>query len=109
MIRHAMLIRPTVVRTLGSRSMLFRMGQIPNTTLLQSGTNTVPAVYRPSTLRCFSSNTKKEAKEDDAEAKELVLTPGEKVVVAGRLGLWLGVGAFAAVCAYYIGKELIPT
>lgn len=46
---------------------------------------------------------------DDDETKEIVLTPGEKVVVASRLGMWAGIAAFAAVCAYYIGKELIPT
>jgi len=45
----------------------------------------------------------------DDDTKEIVLTPGEKVVVASRLGMWAGIFAFASVCAYYIGKELIPT
>lgn len=66
------------------------------------------------TLRALSSDTQKPQNdksqtEDGESTKDIVLTPGEKVVVAGRLSLWLGVGAFAAVCAYYIGKELIPT
>ena len=47
--------------------------------------------------------------DDDETTKEIVLTPGEKVVAATRLGMWLGIGAFASVCAYYIGKELFPT
>ena len=41
--------------------------------------------------------------------KEIVLTPGEQVVVASRLVMWTGIAAFGAVCASYIGKELIPT
>jgi len=46
---------------------------------------------------------------DDTNNKEIVLTPGEKVVAASRLTLWAGIAAFASVCAYYIGSELIPT
>lgn len=47
--------------------------------------------------------------EDDDMSKELVLTPGEKVVAATRLTMWAGIAVFASVCAYYIAKELIPT
>ncbi|KAL9188092.1 hypothetical protein ACHAXT_006470 [Thalassiosira profunda] len=42
-------------------------------------------------------------------SQEIVLTPGEKVVAGTRLTLWAGALAFASVCAYYIGKELLPT
>ena len=56
-----------------------------------------------------AGDPKKENAAGDDETKEIVLTPGEKVVVASRLGMWAGIAAFAAVCAYYIGKELIPT
>ena len=59
-----------------------------------------------------SAGSKKEAGAadgDDADTKEIVLTPGEKVVAASRLGMWAGIFAFASVCAYYIAKELIPT
>ena len=74
-------------------------------------------VVQPSQqLRALSTNAKdpKKAPEnagdnDDDATKEIVLTPGEKVVVASRLGMWAGIAAFAAVCAYYIVKELIPT
>ena len=52
---------------------------------------------------------KKEDGNDSEDTKEIVLTPGEKVVAATRLSMWAGIFAFAAVCAYYIGKELIPT
>jgi hypothetical protein len=47
--------------------------------------------------------------DDDDMTKELVLTPGEKVVAATRLTMWAGIAALAAVCAYYIGSELFPT
>lgn len=47
--------------------------------------------------------------EDAADTKEIVLTPGEKVAAAGRLTFWVGVGVFASACAYFIGKELLPT
>ena len=63
-------------------------------------------------LRAFSSDAgdkKGKKSEDDDDTKEIVLSPGEKVVAAGRLGMWLSIAAFASVCAYYIAKELIPT
>jgi mitochondrial import inner membrane translocase subunit TIM21 len=41
--------------------------------------------------------------------KEIVLTPGEQVVAVTRLSMWVGILGFACACAYYIGKELIPT
>ena len=37
------------------------------------------------------------------------LTPGQKFQVGTRLTLWVGIGAFAAACAYWIIKELVPT
>eukprot|EP00591_Stephanopyxis_turris_P004131 CAMPEP_0195514474 /NCGR_PEP_ID=MMETSP0794_2-20130614/5847_1 /TAXON_ID=515487 /ORGANISM="Stephanopyxis turris, Strain CCMP 815" /LENGTH=253 /DNA_ID=CAMNT_0040642727 /DNA_START=212 /DNA_END=974 /DNA_ORIENTATION=- len=46
---------------------------------------------------------------EDPTSQELVLTPGQKVVAGTRLTMWLGVGAFALACAYYIGKELLPS
>lgn len=56
-----------------------------------------------------SSSSSNKAPPDDDTSNELVLTPGEKVVAATRLTMWVGIAAFAAVCAYYIGKELLPT
>ena len=38
-----------------------------------------------------------------------VLTPGEKVKAASRLGMWTGAAVLASFCAYYIGRELFPT
>jgi hypothetical protein len=52
---------------------------------------------------------KKSKEGDDDTTSEIVLTPGEKVVAASRLTMWAGIAVFAAACAYYIGKELIPT
>mmetsp|Transcript_35162 Transcript_35162/g.75017 ORF Transcript_35162/g.75017 Transcript_35162/m.75017 type:complete len:290 (+) Transcript_35162:143-1012(+) len=46
---------------------------------------------------------------DPASSQELALTPGEKVVAGTRLLFWAGALSFASVCAYYIGKELLPT
>lgn len=46
---------------------------------------------------------------DDVDGKEIVLTPGQKVVAATQISMWAGVLVFACACAYYIGKELIPT
>lgn len=77
-------------------------------------------------LRAFSSSSKEDGGSDKKQpssgdgdgdksgsegegTKEIVLTPGEKVVVASRLTMWAGIFAFAAACAYYILKELIPT
>lgn len=51
---------------------------------------------------------KKEGDGDD-DTKEIVLTPGEQVVAASRLTMWAGIFGFAVACAYFIGKELIPT
>jgi import inner membrane translocase subunit TIM21 len=45
----------------------------------------------------------------DEETNAIVLTPGQKVVAASRLGMWAGILGFASICAYYIAKELIPT
>ena len=61
--------------------------------------------------RCLSEESKtKQKKEDEtSDSKEIVLTPGEQVVAATRLGMWGGIFAFACVCGYYIVKELLPT
>ena len=65
-------------------------------------------------LRTLSSKAKEEppkkkSGEEDDETKEIVLTPGETVVAVSRLGLWAGIFAYACACAFYIGRELIPT
>jgi import inner membrane translocase subunit TIM21 len=64
-----------------------------------------------SSSRAFSTQAKEEPpkKEGGDKTKEIVLTPGQKVVAASRLGMWAGVLGFACACAYFIGKELIPT
>ena len=71
---------------------------------------------RPSNfLRTLSSQTKeeppkkKDGKEEDGDTSEIVLTPGETVVAVSRLGMFAGMAAFALACAYFIGRELIPT
>eukprot|EP00586_Coscinodiscus_wailesii_P004695 CAMPEP_0172478520 /NCGR_PEP_ID=MMETSP1066-20121228/2544_1 /TAXON_ID=671091 /ORGANISM="Coscinodiscus wailesii, Strain CCMP2513" /LENGTH=291 /DNA_ID=CAMNT_0013238171 /DNA_START=163 /DNA_END=1038 /DNA_ORIENTATION=+ len=77
-----------------------------------NNTPTTTAVIPLLHARCFSSNTsndKRNGDKDDDDAKELVLTPGQKVVAASRLSLWLGIGVLASFCAYYIIKELLPS
>jgi import inner membrane translocase subunit TIM21 len=78
----------------------------PKTLLLRQ-----EALSKKSQLRALSSQAPKQEKggDDEADTKEIVLTPGQKVVAASRLGMWAGIFGFASVCAYYIGKELIPT
>lgn len=56
-----------------------------------------------------SSNNKKGEGTEDEEGKEIMLTPGQKVVAYSRLTMWMGILGFALVCGYYIAKELIPT
>ena len=51
------------------------------------------------------TNTNSEGEE--GTSSEIVLTPGEKVVVGTRLFFWAGAFAFASVCAYYIGQSNI--
>lgn len=68
---------------------------------------------RINVVRSLSSktneNAKKEGSTGEETSNEIVLTPGEKLVAGTRLTMWAGIFAFASVCAYYIGKELIPT
>lgn len=51
----------------------------------------------------------KGGEKEEEMTQEIVLTPGEKVVAGTRLTIWAGAAVLASVCAYYIGKELIPT
>jgi import inner membrane translocase subunit TIM21 len=63
-------------------------------------------------VRSLSSKANEEPPKtdnDDPDTKEIVLTPGQKVAAASRLTMWTGIFGFACVCAYFIGKELIPT
>jgi hypothetical protein len=50
------------------------------------------------------TSEKAHADGEEATSNEIVLTPGEKVVVGTRLFFWAGAFAFASVCAYYIGQ-----
>jgi hypothetical protein len=60
-------------------------------------------------LAADANNDSKKKQQTDAEETQIVLTPGETVVAASRLGMWAVIAVFAAGCAYYIGRELIPT
>lgn len=83
--------------------------------------NGIRGRVRTTALRALSSDAnkksggeeppkqEKKSNDDDKEGNELVLTPGEQVVVAGRLTMWAGIAVFASFCAYYIIRELMPT
>lgn len=66
--------------------------------------------------RFLSSEGKKNLKQEGGGGNkggehetQIVLTPGQKVVAASRFTMFLGLFGFAGLCAFYIGKELIPT
>ncbi|KAK1748957.1 mitochondrial import inner membrane translocase subunit Tim21 [Skeletonema marinoi] len=134
-----MSLRPIIISLTTGRTSLssLRLGSLPSKTMQSRslGSFAVTAQYRFGTLTkanitkycqrpnlavrsmasSSSSSGEKKASEkanvdsEEATSSEIVLTPGEKVVVGSRLFFWSGVFAFASVCAYYIGKELIPT
>ncbi|KAL3772621.1 hypothetical protein ACHAW5_006519 [Stephanodiscus triporus] len=55
------------------------------------------------------SSSSADGEQQTPTSQEIVLTPGEKVVVGTRLFFWSAALAFASVCGYYIVKELLPT
>lgn len=87
--------------------------------------NTAKKTCRPSSMtilqtparRTLSSNNNSKPPPPKGESgagaeettQELVLTPGQKVVAGTRLTMYAGMFALAGICAYYIGKELLPT
>lgn len=99
-----------------------RAGFIPSPLRPVSSSSSSSVVVRgssssnpPSGDKSSSSSTSAEGAAEGGEdstaqsSQELVLTPGEKVVVGTRLFFWAGALAFASVCGYYIVKELLPT
>lgn len=51
----------------------------------------------------------KQQQDGEEPKNEIVLTPGEQVAAASRLGMYAGIAVFAGFCGYYIVKELLPT
>jgi len=94
------------LRHRGALLVAARSSQQPLTRLIPRNTPRVP-VWRA----LSSEGKKKESPKGDEEemTQEIVLTPGEKVVAGTRLTMWAAAAVFASFCAYYIGKELIPT
>jgi import inner membrane translocase subunit TIM21 len=64
---------------------------------------------RKETASSSSSSTGTTNSNESTSSHEIVLTPGEKVVATTRLFFSAGALTFASMCAYYIGKELLPT
>lgn len=62
-----------------------------------------------SNAKSSSTSSQSHKKSDGSDSNEIVLTPGEKVVVGTRLTMWGGAAVMAGFCAYYAGKELFPT
>lgn len=131
-----MSLRPIIISLTTGRTSLssLRLGSLPNNAVQSRsvGSLALTAQHRFGSLtkasiimkcrpnitgRSMASSTSGEKKTsekahadgEEATSNEIVLTPGEKVVVGTRLFFWAGAFAFASVCAYYIGKELIPT
>jgi mitochondrial import inner membrane translocase subunit TIM21 len=73
----------------------------------QKTTNTVPCSHL--LRRTFSSQEPPKDSSSSKKGNEIVLTPGQKVVAGGKSILYLSMLGFAGVCAFYIGKELLPT
>lgn len=69
----------------------------------------VPRISNRSLSSKKKNNNNTNPKDEASSTQELVLTPGEKVVAGTRLSIYAGAAVFAACCAYYIGKELLPT
>ena len=90
-----------------------RLVLAPNRWNLQGrtlGMTTFPRQQQMAGRRLLSSESPKgDGKKNPDDENAIVLTPGEKVVAASRLTIWAGAAVFAAVCAFYIGRELIPT
>lgn len=102
------MLRAAAISTLRQRGALSVVSVARSTPqqsrLLLASHNRVPV------WRALSNEAKKETKPEEEEmTQEIVLTPGEKVVAGTRLTMWAGIAVFAGFCAYYIGKELIPT
>lgn len=98
---------------LTSRSSAVRLAPMGGKSWLQPGELRLPQNLHWSRALSTQSNGGKEdpskGKEGDDDTKEIVLTPGQQVVAASRLTMWVGIFGFALVCGYYILKELIPT
>jgi len=86
------------VRSASLRSVEIRLG----------GSRSYPP--KLSQFRSLSSQQQRQAAEEASkESTELVLTPGQKVVAGTRLTMYAGFAALAAVSAYFIGRELLPS
>jgi len=87
-----------LVRSASLRSVEIRLG----------GSRSYPP--KLSQFRSLSSQQQRQAAEEASkESTELVLTPGQKVVAGTRLTMYAGFAALAAVSAYFIGRELLPS
>jgi len=96
-----------MLRTAVSSSVRHRLAfakRLPTVTQLHLSSPPLRSSFR---FLASDANDKKQTTEQ--EEAQIVLTPGEQVVAASRLSMWAGIAVFAACCAYYIGRELIPT
>ena len=91
------LAHPRTTTVSPTQSLVVPLGRLPTTT------NQSHVAIRAASSQKTTPST------EEPTSQEIVLTPGEKVVAGTRLFFWAGAFAFASVCAYYIGKELVPT
>jgi hypothetical protein len=110
------LVQPPALRT-ASSSFSRRVLSTTRTPLFSSSSLSKRAaapISQNLTARSLSNKTDQQAKkegasEDGSDTKEIVMTPGEQVAAVSRLSLWAGISVFAGFCAFFIGKELLPT
>ena len=74
--------------------------------LSTSGSNTNNKSDQTDTKKSSAAG---DGKQQSSDSNEIVLTPGETVVAVSRLTMYAGIAVLAAMSAYYIAMELIPT
>jgi len=93
---------------------LYGLNVLASSTTVATSSSSTATSHSAIAVRSLSSSGEKKTGEGetsggDPESTEIVLTPGQKVVAGTRLTMWAGIFCFATACAYYIGKELLPT
>jgi len=78
---------------------------MPRSSLLGVGTTT----HEKGLVRCLSSKQSPKVEEETDETQLAPLTVGQKVQVGFNLTAWAAGLSLAAVCGYFIIRELLPT
>jgi import inner membrane translocase subunit TIM21 len=104
-------LRPVVISTFSHNHSVLASGRIRRE-MICGQLNRASLTTRYFSDKKSSTDQSEERQDPNADGSnrnDIVLTPGQKVVAGTRLTLWAGALLFAGTCAYYIGKELLPT